>query len=98
MHHCSMKDMAERLGICDDTLRARYSEQIKMWRAEGKADLLSEQWKIMKKGSSDMAKWLGRAILKQNESADLLEEQKATLTNFTEAIDRARESDLDSAS
>lgn len=92
MRHSTMKEMAECLGCHVDTLRDRFSNDIKRWQAEGKLDVREIQWQIMKKGSADMAKWLGRAILKQNEQVDLSEAEQSKLLEYANAIAEARRS------
>lgn len=90
MRHSTMDEMADALSIGVEALRRNYGDQIKIWRALGKDDLRNEQWKILRKGSSDMGKWLGRDILKQNEALDLSEQNKSLLGDYIEAIVQAR--------
>jgi transcription initiation factor TFIIIB Brf1 subunit/transcription initiation factor TFIIB len=92
--HSTMEEMADCLGITSETLRNNYLEVITEARGRGKLELRDLQWRIAEKGSADMAKWLGRAILKQNESSTALnEDQTSALSEFTDSIDRAREAD-----
>lgn len=95
--HSTMEEMADCLGITSETLRNNYLEVITEARGRGKLELRDLQWKIAEKGSSDMAKWLGRAILKQNENATgITEDQQSNLTDLTDTIQRAREEDSQS--
>lgn len=95
--HSTLDEMADCLGCTKVTLLNNYYTIIQEGRAQGKLNLRDHQWRILEKGSADMAKWLGRAILKQNESSNALtEEQNSSLSAFTESIDRAREEDSQS--
>src|SRR6185436_20789626 len=92
--HSTIQEMADCLGVTSETLSNNYSAVITEARGKGKLELRDLQWKIAEKGSADMAKWLGRAILKQNEAATTLTEgQTGALDAFTDSIDRAREED-----
>jgi hypothetical protein len=91
--HSTYEEMAHCLGCSEAVLRDNYQTLIREEKAGGKLSLRDHQWKILEKGSADMAKWLGRAILRQNEGTEIDENRASTLTGFTEAIDRAREED-----
>lgn len=92
--HCTMKEMADCLGITAETLHNNYSTIIDEAKSRGKLDLRDHQWRIMEKGSADMAKWLGRAILGQNEGVGgVTDQQMDNLTKLTDTIAQARAED-----
>jgi len=95
MRHSTLKEMAECLGVHPDTLRDRYSSQIEAWRSEGKLDIREEQWRIMKKGSADMAKFLGQEILGQGKRSEVSEEAKSILVNFVDVLAQHRRGQID---
>lgn len=92
--HCTYKEMADCLGCTEMTLRNRYFSLIEEQKGQGKLNLRDAQWRILDKGSSDMAKWLGRSILKQNEGdTSMTDVQHANLSAYTDSIDQARQED-----
>lgn len=77
--HCTGPEIADFLGICNDTLTdaARrekgmlFSEYIKMKSAGGKASLRRMQWKAAESGSVGMLVWLGKQYLDQSDKNEL---------------------------
>lgn len=92
--HSTMEEMADCLGCSTMTLRTNYLQVIQEEKARGKLSLRDHQWKILEKGSADMAKWLGRCVLGQNEGVSgVTEVQLDNLTKLTDTIAQARAED-----
>lgn len=91
--HCTMQEIAEGVGCSVATLERRFADVIRKARAGGKTSLRILQFKSAENGSTEMLKWLGRCILKQNPEALEEDKQLTSLDNFCDAIKEKRESD-----
>ena len=70
---CTQDEIAAVLGISTDTVRSRFSTQLKKGKDKGKASLRRVQWDIARSGGSGaatMAIWLGKQMLEQTDKAD----------------------------
>lgn len=66
--HCTMIEMADIVGVSQDTLKRRYADIINKGKAEGKMRLRRKQVEVAMSGNHTMLIWLGKQMLGQRET------------------------------
>lgn len=73
--HCTIKEMAYILHCSEDHLYDHYSDVIEAAKAKGKSSLRRAQWIKAMEGNVPMLIWLGRHLLGQRDSVELVTNQ-----------------------
>ena len=89
---CTNQEIADFFGVCEKTIRNRFSEILKLARADGKMSLRRTQFKHAEKSAS-MAQFLGKQYLGQRDRQEL--DVKAAVSPFEKFCMDDRNTDAD---
>lgn len=89
--HCTKREICSFFRLDDKTLSARIIEEYGMnfsdyyeeFTDDGKTELRGMQWKSAQKGSVPMQQWLGKSVLRQQDSGN---DNKSDTHNSTKVV------------
>ena len=87
--HCSLIEMADIVGVSQDTLKRRYAHIIAKGKSEGKMKLRRKQIEVAMSGNHTMLIWLGKQMLGQSDSPT--PEETINILPWTDDLDDAAE-------
>jgi len=94
--HCTNKEIADIVGVSEDTLTQRFSQLIEKGKSEGRSSIRRMQYKKACEGSVPMLIWLGKQLLQQTDRQFLItEEKKITFDEYVRQYRAKHKGDLE---